>query len=110
MKRLLVRGSLSLGLLAGVALILGGAPAGEEAAQDATIETPLGLPPIFWPEDNPYSPEKVELGRLLYFDKRLSSDNTVSCASCHEPGKAFTDSSPVSTGIGGQKGGRSARR
>lgn len=79
------------------------------AAQDeATIEPPLGLPPIPWPEDNPYSPEKAELGRLLYFDNRVSSDQSVSCASCHEPGKAFTDSQPVSTGIGKQKGGRSA--
>ncbi|MCS6852815.1 MAG: c-type cytochrome [Gemmataceae bacterium] len=71
-------------------------------------KAPLGLPPVFWPDDNPYSPEKVELGRLLYFDKRLSSDGTVSCASCHDPKKAFTDQSPVSTGINGQKGGRSA--
>ena len=71
-------------------------------------DVPLGLIPVFYPEDNPYSPVKAELGRYLYFDTRLSSDNTVSCASCHEPGKAFTDSSPVSTGIGDQLGGRSA--
>lgn len=69
---------------------------------------PLGLPPVFWPADNPYKKEKAELGRLLYFDTRLSSDNTISCATCHEPSKAFTDWSPVSTGIGKQKGGRSA--
>lgn len=71
-------------------------------------KTPLGLPPVQWPEDNPYSAAKAELGRLLYFDNRVSSDRTVSCASCHAPEKAFTDSAPVSTGIGGQKGGRSA--
>lgn len=69
---------------------------------------PLGLPPIIWPEENEYSPEKRELGRLLYFDTRLSSDNTVSCASCHSPDKAFTDGAAVSIGIKGQKGGRSA--
>lgn len=108
MKRLLVHSSLALGLIAGAAAAWSIANASEEATQGATIETPLGLPPIFWPEDNPYTPEKAELGWLLYFDKRLSSDNTVSCATCHEPAKAFTDSSPVSTGIGGQKGGRSA--
>ncbi len=45
---------------------------------------------------------------MLFFDARLSSDNTISCATCHEPSKAFTDWSPVSTGIGSQKGGRSA--
>jgi cytochrome c peroxidase len=69
---------------------------------------PLGLPPIFWPDDNPYTPEKAELGRLLFFDKRLSSDGTIACASCHDPKKAFTDGAAVSTGIGGQRGGRSA--
>ena len=69
---------------------------------------PLGLPPVQWPEDNPYSAAKVELGRFLYFDKRLSSDSTVSCASCHAPEKGFGDGAPVSTGINGQKGGRSA--
>lgn len=80
------------------------------AAQDAVEEpeTPLGLPPVFWPADNYYTPEKAELGRLLYFDKRLSADGTVSCATCHAPEHAFTDGAPVSTGIKGQKGGRSA--
>ena len=69
---------------------------------------PLGLPQFPWPEDNPYTKEKAELGWLLYFDKRLSGDNTVSCASCHAPDKAFTDGAAVSIGIKGQKGGRSA--
>src|SRR3954452_24251368 len=70
--------------------------------------TPLGLVPYAWPADNPYSAEKVALGKLLFFDKRISKDGTISCASCHDPKHAFTDGSPVSTGIGGQKGGRSA--
>ena len=69
---------------------------------------PLGLPRIEWPKSNPYSAAKAELGRYLYFDKRLSADNTVSCASCHEPDLAYADGAPVSTGIRGQKGGRSA--
>lgn len=71
-------------------------------------KVPLGLVPIVWPEDNPYSAEKAELGWLLFFDKRLSTDGTVSCASCHAPEHGFTDGSAVSTGIGKQKGGRSA--
>jgi cytochrome c peroxidase len=75
---------------------------------DKPPKPPLGLPPVQWPEDDPYSAAKVELGRFLYFDKRVSSDGTLSCASCHAPEKAFTDAAPVSTGIGGQKGGRSA--
>jgi len=69
---------------------------------------PRGLVPIFWPKDNPYTPEKAELGWLLYFDKRLSADNTVSCASCHAPQFAYTDGQPVSKGIRGQLGDRSA--
>ena len=76
--------------------------------QAATVKTPLGLLPLVWPADNPYSPEKVELGRYLYFDPRLSADSSVSCASCHSPKYAFTDGAAVSTGIRGQKGGRSA--
>jgi cytochrome c peroxidase len=68
----------------------------------------LGLPPLAWPKDNPYSAQKVELGRYLYFDRRLSADASVSCASCHDPQFAFTDGAAVSTGIKGQKGGRSS--
>ena len=71
-------------------------------------KVPLGLTPIMWPKDNPYTPEKAELGWLLYFDNRLSVDNTVSCASCHAPQYAFTDGQKFSKGIRGQIGGRSA--
>jgi len=69
---------------------------------------PRGLVPVIWPADNPYSKAKAELGRILYFDNRLSADASVSCASCHAPNKAFGDGAAVSTGIKGQKGGRSA--
>jgi cytochrome c peroxidase len=69
---------------------------------------PLGLPPFEYPAKNPYSAAKVELGRLLYFDRRLSADGTVACATCHDPKFAFTDGAAFSTGIRSQKGGRSA--
>jgi cytochrome c peroxidase len=72
------------------------------------LKPPLGLPPLTEPADNPYSPAKAELGRLLYFDKRLSADESVSCATCHDPKFAFTDGAATSTGIKSQKGGRSA--
>lgn len=75
---------------------------------DKAPKPPLGLPTAFWPEENPYSKDKAELGWLLYFDKRLSSDGTIACASCHAPEKAFTDGAAVSVGIKGQKGARSA--
>jgi len=51
----------------------------------AGARNPLGLPPIEWSRNNPYSASKVELGRYLYFDKRLSADETISCARCHDP-------------------------
>lgn len=78
------------------------------AAPASAFEPPKGLPPLEVPEDNPMTAPKVELGKLLYFDKRLSRDNTVSCASCHDPRMGWTDRAPVSTGIKGQKGGRSS--
>jgi cytochrome c peroxidase len=80
-------------------------------AADQTFDykkQPLGLMPIIWPGDNPYSPLKAELGRLLFFDTRLSADGTVSCATCHNPKLAFTDGLPVSAGIQGKKGNRSS--
>lgn len=75
-----------------------------------TLPTIQGLedPNNFVPADNPLTKEKVELGRILFFDKRLSMNNTIACASCHMKEKGFTDGKPVSTGIHGLKGGRSA--
>lgn len=63
-------------------------------------------PPI--PKDNPMTPEKVELGKQLFFDPRLSVDGTVSCNSCHNVMSSGTDNRPVSVGVRGQTGGRSA--
>lgn len=70
---------------------------------------PLGLPPIPIPTDNPQSPEKIILGKKLFEDKRFSSTAEVSCATCHDPAKAFTDS-PLATskGIRGLTGTRNA--
>lgn len=79
-----------------------------DAQNSGAPKAPLGLPPIPWPADNPYSKEKDELGKLLYFDKRLSTDRTVACASCHAPEFAYTDGKAFSSGIKGQLGGRSA--
>ncbi len=57
---------------------------------------------------DPPTPERVRLGRWLFFDKRLSADNTIACANCHRPENGFSEPTPVSTGIDGQKGGRKA--
>ena len=71
---------------------------------------PAGLPPVtpMIPPSNPMTKGKVELGRQLYFDQRISKDGTISCASCHDPAKGWTDNAKSSTGINGQVGGRSA--
>src|SRR5947208_10071855 len=60
------------------------------------------------PPDNPQTPEKIALGRKLFFDGRLSADGSVACASCHNPERAFTDGKPTSTGIHGRVGQRNA--
>jgi len=80
------------------------------AANSAMPELPLGLEETLFvvPKDNPMTKEKIELGRLLFFDKRLSRNNTISCSVCHMPTVAFTDGQPVSSGIRHQQGGRSA--
>ena len=57
---------------------------------------------------SPPDPERARLGRWLFFDTRLSADETISCATCHRPEHAFSEPTPVSTGIDGQKGGRKA--
>ena len=63
---------------------------------------------VFFEDVKPPSPASVRLGRWLFYDTRLSADNTVACASCHKPEYAFSEPTPVSTGIKGQKGGRKA--
>jgi len=91
------------------AIVLAGVLAfAADTRKTAGVQVPLGLLPLEWPKDNPYSADKVALGRLLYFDKRLSQDDTVACASCHSPEHGYTDGAPNSEGIHGQHGNRSA--
>ena len=58
--------------------------------------------------DPVFSDEKVVLGRVLFYDKNLSRDRTISCASCHKQARAFSDNVAFSTGIGGQLSQRNA--
>ena len=60
------------------------------------------------PEDNPLTVEGVELGRLLFWEKSLSADGTMSCGSCHLPSAGFADPNQYSTGITGAQGVRNA--
>lgn len=71
-------------------------------------EVPLGLPGVPVPEGNPQTEEKIALGKRLFEERRFSGDNTVSCATCHLPEKAFTDGRPVAVGIGKQEGNRNS--
>lgn len=66
------------------------------------------LPPVVAPVDNPQTSAKIALGKMLYFDTRLSENNTVSCATCHDPANGWSDDGPTSTGIDGKKGTRRA--
>lgn len=75
----------------------------------AALAQPLGLPPVPIPANNPQTPEKIQLGDKLFNDKRFSSTGQVSCATCHDPTKGFTDSPlVVSEGINKLTGTRNA--
>ena len=75
----------------------------------ALAASPLGLPPVPVPGNNPMTPEKIALGDKLFHDERFSSTGDISCATCHDREKAFTDSPLVkSEGIQGLTGTRNA--
>lgn len=69
-------------------------------AADKKLE-PLGPVPI--PADNPMTPDKIELGRMLYFDPRLAGDSSLSCAKCHDPAKGFSNGLQMSDAYPGTK-------
>jgi cytochrome c peroxidase len=78
-------------------------------AHGESLKIPPGLDlylPV--PEDNPLTAESIELGRRLFFDRRLSCDQSLSCASCHDPERAFSDGRPLAVGIFGRQGRRNA--
>jgi cytochrome c peroxidase len=72
-----------------------------------TREPPLGLPAIPTPSANPLTPEKIALGRKLFYDRRLSQNGTISCAMCHIPEQGFTNNE-IATAVGIE--GRTVRR
>ena len=70
---------------------------------------PLGLDlymPV--PEDNPMTAEKIELGRRLFNDRRLSRDGSTACVTCHDPARAFSDGRALAVGVFGRVGRRHA--
>jgi cytochrome c peroxidase len=82
----------------------GGVGDGALPAESAPYEwqLPPGFPPPAVPEDNPMTAGKVELGRRLFYDTRLSDNGTYSCATCHEQARAFTDGKAQAVGSTGQ--------
>ena len=66
------------------------------------------LPKIIFPENNPYSEAKKELGKMLFFDPRLSKSKQISCASCHDPELAWGDGRTISYGHNRQTGKRNS--
>ncbi|MCA9074097.1 MAG: c-type cytochrome [Planctomycetaceae bacterium] len=80
--------------------------------ESLSITLPLGLSlgekQIVGIEENPLTRAKIELGRQLYFDKRLSSDGTISCASCHDPAMGYGAQTQFGVGVEGQTGNRNS--
>ncbi len=72
------------------------------------VGLPAGQTLAAVPPDNPQTAEKVALGQKLFFDGRLSVDGTVACATCHDPGRAFTDGRATSIGVQSRSGQRNA--
>ncbi|MFN0111289.1 MAG: parallel beta-helix domain-containing protein [Blastocatellia bacterium] len=123
LRRLLMILVALLGLLAAAVLVVGmiefpedRPPAGASNGAPGSGGMRRPFPAMNQRADNPTTPEKAELGRLLYFDPVLSGDNTQSCATCHHPDLGFSDARFTSMGIGGQgtgpdrAGGKSLRR
>ena len=72
------------------------------------VGLPLEATRALVPADNPQTPAKIALGQRLFLDRRLSADGTVSCSTCHDPARAFTDGLPTSIGVKGGIGQRNA--
>lgn len=101
---------IKLGVVAGFLLVA--LSAATNAFNGLDPELPQGIPFEVWayfvPSDNAVTADKVDLGRELFLDPRLSRDSAVSCASCHDPERAFTDGKQLAEGIGGRKGKRNS--
>ena len=76
------------------------------SATPFSVDAPLGLPAIESPVSNPLTAEKVALGKQLFFDKNLSADRSLSCASCHDPERGWSNGQPVAAGVHGTLGTR----
>lgn len=95
----------------------GAAPPTQQQAATKTAKAPetpappalAALPEVPVPPDNPITAVKVKLGRMLFFDRRLSGDTEISCASCHDPNKGWGDEKDISTGYPGTRHWRNSQ-
>jgi cytochrome c peroxidase len=72
------------------------------------LKIPQGFPPMEIPTDNELTMSRILLGKRLFFDKKLSKDFSISCATCHHPELAFSEHVPISIGVNGAVGLRNA--
>lgn len=98
--------SLSLTVLFGCSKDPAHQPDKLEAA--LSVSVPEGFPAIQYPADNAYTPERAELGRMLFYEPLLSRDSSVSCGSCHKLEHALADYQKVSPGVAGRIGSRNS--
>ena len=98
---------LAFGSLLALAACAGSEPAKKDEpapapAAPTVLKVPTGIEDMKVPPDNPITPEKVELGKMLFFDKRLGKDSKISCETCHLPEKGWTDAKQFSTKADGK--------
>lgn len=93
-------------LITGVMLLVSCHGRDPERTLADVVPIPAHFPSVSFPPENPWSEASWELGRHLFFDTRLSEDGQVSCATCHQPERAFSDTSSVSLGVFGREGFR----
>lgn len=106
MKKMMVSSLCCLSLLAAAGMTFQAMEA--KAARPVVIEVPLGLPELPVPADNPMTMEKIELGKMLYFDPRLSINHNLSCATCHDPDLGYSNAAPKAVGVNHAVGGMNA--
>ncbi|WP_115899899.1 cytochrome-c peroxidase [Tenacibaculum gallaicum] len=110
----MIKKSIHLTLL--LLLLISCSSKGEEESVYTPVQTSLEIPELFQqkliapviPTNNPLTEEGIALGKKLFFDPILSKDNTQSCASCHNPKRAFTDDTQFSEGVDGKFGTRNS--
>lgn len=73
-----------------------------------SLASPLGLPQMEIPADNPPTADTIALGRRLFYETKLSADHSIACASCHNAKFGFSDGQKTSLGVGGNRGKRNA--